>query len=145
MHMRIYAEDKKELTRSFWLNNAPYQSLRSTPDLPRETDVVVIGGGITGVSTAYWLGKNGINVTLLEQRGLSGGATGRNGGHLHPGTPIHFSAALKQYGVETALAIWNYTLQTTDAIKAFVAEHQVECDLCFTGSVSLAVQAQELY
>lgn len=144
MSMSIYAADEKQLSRPFWLNNAPYQTFRSTLELPQQTDVVVIGGGITGVSTAYWLGKNGVNVTLLEQRGLSGGATGRNGGHLHPGTNNHFSAAVKQYGVETALAIWDFTQQTTEAIKAFVAEHKVECDLCFTGSVSLALQPQEL-
>ncbi len=133
-----------ELARSFWLDNAPLQNFRSTPELPSKTDVVIIGGGITGVSTAYWLSQNGISVTLLEQRGISAGATGRNGGHIHPSTNEHFSAAVQRYGVETALAIWHFAQATAEALKAFVAEHNVECELYFKGSLSLTLHPHEL-
>ena len=39
--------------------------------LPESTDVAIIGGGIIGVSTAYWLARRGIAVTVLE-KGLIG-------------------------------------------------------------------------
>jgi glycine/D-amino acid oxidase-like deaminating enzyme len=45
-------------------------------------DVVVVGGGIVGVSTAYFLARKGHNVVLLEQRELAHGASGRNLGFL---------------------------------------------------------------
>ena len=51
---------------SFWRNGAPYQDFRSTPELPYLTQTVVIGGGISGVSAAYWLRRFG--VTLVERR-----------------------------------------------------------------------------
>lgn len=142
--MTIHTEDKQEFNGSFWLNDAPYQIFRSTPELPQTTDVVVIGGGIAGVSTAYWLGKQGVNVTLLERRGLSAGATGRNGGHLHPSTALHFSEAVRLYGIETALALWHFAEATAKAIQDFVAQHKVDCDLHCRGSVSLALDEQEL-
>lgn len=133
-----------EPTQSFWLNNAPLQNFRSTPELPSKTDVVIIGGGITGVSIAYWLCQNGISVTLLERRGISSGATGRNGGQIHPSTVNNFSETIEKYGIETARALWAYAQQTVEAIKAFVTEHNVECELCFKGCVSLALNPDEL-
>ncbi|WP_206756415.1 FAD-dependent oxidoreductase [Oculatella sp. FACHB-28] len=54
---------------------------------------MVIGGGISGVSAAYWLGQLGVETVLLEGRGLAEGATGRNGGHLAPGSFLLCSQA----------------------------------------------------
>lgn len=47
-----------------------------------KADVVVVGGGIVGVTTAYFLAKKGHSVVLLEQRELAYGASGRNLGYL---------------------------------------------------------------
>ena len=48
--------------------------------LPRTADVVVVGGGANGTSTAFHLAKLGMkNVVLLERRQLAAGATGKSG------------------------------------------------------------------
>lgn len=53
---------------------------RSTiPELPRTADVVVIGGGVNGASTAFNLARRGLSVTLVEQGQLGHGATGKSG------------------------------------------------------------------
>lgn len=46
-------------TKSFWIEGAgsPLRDLRSSADLPKETDVVIIGSGYTGAASAYWLHK----------------------------------------------------------------------------------------
>ena len=133
-----------EPTKPFWLNDAPYQEFHSSPELPAASDVVVIGGGITGVATAYFLRKHGIGVTVLERRGLAGGATGRNGGHISPGTSERFSESVKRYGLEQTRAIYDYSTQCAAAVRAFVEEHQVDCELRVNGSVSLALTQAEL-
>lgn len=133
-----------QASQSFWLTDIPDQDFQTTPELPSRSDVVVIGGGIAGVSAAYWLSKDGIRVTLLERRGICGGATGRNGGHLNPRTTSDFSLAVKNYGAETALAILKYARKNTEALKAFVRDYSVECDLSFSGLVWLALDNQEL-
>ena len=132
-----------EATPSFWLKNLD-RSFCTTDNLPSQTDVVIVGGGIAGVSTAYWLSRNGIEVILLEQRDICGGATGRNGGHLNPRMTSDFGTALKQHGIETALKILGFTHQNTEALKTFVIEHNVSCDLSFLGLVWLALSPPEL-
>mgnify|MGYP001813508561 FL=1 len=47
------------------------------------TDVIVIGGGIAGCSTAWYLASDGVDVLLLEQSDLCDGASGANSGNLH--------------------------------------------------------------
>jgi len=49
-----------------------------------EAEVVVIGGGIVGVASAYYLSRRGIRVLLVEKGSIAGEASGRNGGHLSP-------------------------------------------------------------
>lgn len=46
-------------TKSFWIEeaNSPLRNYRSTEDLPTETDIVIIGSGYTGATTAYWVNK----------------------------------------------------------------------------------------
>lgn len=131
-------------TPSFWLTHSSPPEFHSAEPLPTRSQVVVIGGGLTGVSTAYWLRRYGIDVTLLERRALSGGATGRNGGHLVPGPAENFADAVRRHGPETARAIWDFTLKTTEAIQAFVAEHEVDCDLSLGGTAILALHPDEL-
>lgn len=75
-------------TQPFWRTELDsLDSYRSTPDLPKETDILIIGGGYAGASAAYHLfpeeqQDTSPKVVLLEARELCSGATGRNG--LHP-------------------------------------------------------------
>lgn len=74
-------------TKSYWIEAAgsPLRDLRSTPGLPATADVVIVGGGYSGATTAYWLDKytrghaKQPSMVLLEARDMCGGATGRNG------------------------------------------------------------------
>ena len=77
-------------TLTYWRKELhPLDSYRSTDGLPEITDIAIIGGGMTGISTAYNILKEHENqgtepptITVLEARQLCSGATGRNGGHL---------------------------------------------------------------
>ena len=69
----------------------PFTLLRSTRDTPwtealltvrERSDVLVIGGGIVGAASAYYLARAGVPVTLLEAETLAWGATGRNLGFI---------------------------------------------------------------
>ncbi|MBB3861567.1 glycine/D-amino acid oxidase-like deaminating enzyme [Novosphingobium hassiacum] len=59
---------------------APLRFIKSTPDLPAEADAVVIGGGIIGSFTAYYLAQRGLKVALLEKGVVGGEQSSRNWG-----------------------------------------------------------------
>ncbi|KAN0065202.1 hypothetical protein ACQY0O_001699 [Thecaphora frezii] len=62
--------------------------------LPDKADVVIIGSGITGISTAYHLARafpKNTTITVLEARQFCSGATARNGGHLTPVSALAFA------------------------------------------------------
>jgi gamma-glutamylputrescine oxidase len=89
----------------YWLREIGPDAPPALPTLPAESDVVVIGGGLMGVSTAYWLARLGVEVLLIEARGLSSGATGRNAGlMLAGGSPLEARsltrAVLMEEGIE---------------------------------------------
>src|SRR5258708_40212276 len=63
---------------SYWQRTVPDFPLST--DLPSAVDTAVIGGGLLGASTCYWLAKAGVRVALLERTAIAAGATGRNGG-----------------------------------------------------------------
>jgi len=81
---------------SLWLARSDDALTPSVADrLPTATDVVVVGGGIMGMSVAYWLARLGARVLVLESRLPGWGASGRNGGLLLAGgSPLEDPAAI---------------------------------------------------
>ena len=68
----------------------PWPSAEATRrPLPRETDVVVVGGGLAGAATAYYLAGEGVDVVLLERGELNREASGTNAGSFHFQIAIH--------------------------------------------------------
>jgi glycine/D-amino acid oxidase-like deaminating enzyme len=80
--------------------------MTGTPDLTDPaTDVIVIGGGIVGVSTAAHLAASGRRVVLLERSEIAAGASGRNSGVVqHPFDPILVDLHLETLALYRALA-----------------------------------------
>src|SRR4051812_46060914 len=108
-------------TIPFWLNDPSLEKLDSDRTvLPNEADVVVIGGGIAGFSTAFHLSQlSGLRVVVLERRQhVCDGATGRNGGHLAP----------SWHGDKDVV---EYEAECVRQIERFVHEYRVDCALRF--------------
>ncbi|KAM0548773.1 hypothetical protein ACHAPJ_009769 [Fusarium lateritium] len=84
----------------------PTVSNARSSTLPSETDVVIIGSGITGIGAAHYLlnhpNATHLRVTMLEARTATSGATGRNGGHLVSDSDSLFPALVKSVGLERA-------------------------------------------
>jgi glycine/D-amino acid oxidase-like deaminating enzyme len=115
---------------SWWLQNSrnPLANFQSTPQLPEETDVLIIGAGYTGASTAYHLSKligKDCSITVLDARGVAGGATGRNGGHLKPYNHRNILRDTKLFGEDYALWRRDLEWQNMQEIIEFLHEEGI--------------------
>jgi glycine/D-amino acid oxidase-like deaminating enzyme len=131
------------ISRSFWLTDLDCISPLGQTNLPAVSDAVVIGGGLTGVSTAYWLSRLGVGVTLLDRSHLASGATGRNGGHVVFGPNQNFATSVQAIGLEPSLELWDFTKTSVKHMGQLVADHGIDCDLYFTPWVTLALTAEQ--
>ena len=70
--------------RSIWETTSPPRPAAPALTEPAKSDIVVIGGGLTGLSAALHLARGGHQVTLLEGRTIGYGGSGRNNGQVIP-------------------------------------------------------------
>ncbi len=98
-----------------------------------ETDVVVIGGGLTGLSAAYHLAKSGRKVTLLEGRTIGWGGSGRNNGQVIPTLAAMEPAAMQSRYGDRAEAFIHMVRDSADALFGFIKARKLECDAAQTG------------
>jgi gamma-glutamylputrescine oxidase len=122
---------------SYWQRTAPTVPLST--DVPRSVDVAVIGGGLMGTATSYWLARRGIAVALLEQEAIGWGATGRNGGFVVAGPAGSYLDAMTRLGHETAKAVMTDTLTNQRLLRQVLGEEAIECDYREPGNIRLAL------
>jgi len=117
-------------------------SLWLDPALPSEVDVVVIGGGIAGVSVAYQLAREGVSVALFESRQIGSGASGRNDGQLLLGLGEHYNRIVSQFGTEKARMLWEFIRDNNNNLKTTVMQ-MPSVDLQRRGGIRMAETEQE--
>ena len=106
-------------------------------------DIAIVGGGIIGAATAFWLGRLAPTrrVTLLEAQHVAYGASGRNAGFLLLGTHSDYASAVDTYGRDRAARIWAFTRETFRHIVEDVDTGQIGLET--TGSVIAAGTSEE--
>ena len=83
-----------------WEDITPEANFTSDRLSDTTTEVCVIGGGITGLSTAIHLAEKGINVVLLESHRVGSGASGRSVGLVNAGTWMPPDRLVNEMGKE---------------------------------------------
>ncbi len=126
---------------SFWQATAPTFSGAATGALPSTAEVVVIGGGFTGVSTALNLARSGINVVLLESGEVMSQASARNGGHCNTGVAQNFASLVESQGIEQASRFYRAYDDAVSYVEQLVREEQIDCDFRLCGKLKLASKA----
>ncbi len=126
---------------SYWQQTA-FPLTFSSP-LPHSADVVVIGGGLLGTATTYWLARTGTSVVLLEREGFAAGATGRNGGFVGCGPDEPYHEAIARVGYETARTILDITRENRVLLHQVLEEEAIVCEYREPGHLHLALREAE--
>ncbi|MEO6709994.1 MAG: FAD-binding oxidoreductase [Planctomycetota bacterium] len=104
---------------------APGIRLEGTVD----ASVVVVGGGITGLSCAQRLQAAGASVALVERDSCGSGASGRSSGFITPASEIELRSLVSRFGAAEARRIWEFVRSGVETIRANIQSNRFDCDL----------------
>jgi glycine/D-amino acid oxidase-like deaminating enzyme/nitrite reductase/ring-hydroxylating ferredoxin subunit len=131
----------RDLANQAWtfhaMNTTPYwSSTAQIPEFPPlrgdlTVDVVVIGGGITGVTAAYLLRKAGASVALLERHRFAARDTGHTTAHLTHVTDTRLSELVNDFGRDHAQAVWDAGAAAMTRIRETAADEGIACEFAW--------------
>src|SRR5262245_21449340 len=128
-----------------WVDSFPAQR---RPDYPRlrgehTTDVIIVGGGLTGCATAYACAAMGMKPMLVEAERVGHGSAGRSAGLLLPDPGVSFRGTVKAHGLRAARRIFEgYRKAALDA-AATMRRLNVRCDLQSCDDLLVAIRDGE--
>jgi len=121
----------------FWYRNKEPVTGEKLPE-NISTDVVVVGGGMAGLSCAQKLREEGLSVALIEKDFCGAGASGKTSGFITPDSEVELSSLLNNYGAEKAKNIWEFALSGVEIIRKNIELHNIQCDYQVQDSLFIA-------
>src|SRR6187402_1324662 len=112
-------------TLPYWKDSQSFPTFAKI-DRDLEVDVVVVGGGITGLTAAYLLAAAGKSVVLLERGRCAEIDTGHTSAHLTMVTDARLSEMVERLGRTHAQATWDAGLAAIEQIEAIVLKHELD-------------------
>lgn len=93
-----------------------------------ECDVCIIGGGITGITTAYYLSKAGKNVIILEKDKVAYKTTGNTTAKITSQHGLFYKYLIDNFGKEYASTYYNANQEAIENIAKIIKEENIKCD-----------------
>jgi gamma-glutamylputrescine oxidase len=124
----LLASDTQLNTRSYYEASVSRPALLPALQESMSADVVVIGAGFAGLTSALELAEKGYSVILLEADRICSGASGRNGGQAIVGFASGQGPYESQLGSAGAKQAWAMSMEAIDLIDQRIAKHGIECD-----------------
>jgi glycine/D-amino acid oxidase-like deaminating enzyme/nitrite reductase/ring-hydroxylating ferredoxin subunit len=113
---------------SLWQQTTPGYTPQVKSLTTNNFDVVIVGGGITGITTALLLQKAGKACLVAEARNLCFGTTGGTTAHLNTFMDSTYQQIQKDFGEADAQLVARAARQALDLVKAHVEEYTIDCD-----------------
>ena len=131
----------------WWQASGGFPARRPSLPGPLEADVAIVGGGYTGLWTAYYLAglRPELTIVVLEAAFAGYGASGRNGGWVTselPGSRSDYARAAA--GVAGVRALEAALRETVDEVGRVCADESIECDFVKGGRLSVATTPSQL-
>lgn len=115
-----------QFPKTFWreIELPTYEPLNE--DL--SVDVAVVGAGITGITAAYLLSKEGLKVAILEAGGVLNGTTGHTTAKLTAQHGMIYDEFIQHFGPEKARLYFESHMNAIQFVETMVKENGIDCD-----------------
>jgi len=139
--------EKNYESYSYWLSDAGEALTPRSPLLrSEEVDVAILGGGYSGLWTAYYLLRAlpDLKVAVLEQEIVGYGGSGRNGGWCSPRFPVSAGMLHKRYGPSTARSMLLAVQDSIEEIRRVCEREKIDARFRAGGTLTLARSESQL-
>jgi glycine/D-amino acid oxidase-like deaminating enzyme/nitrite reductase/ring-hydroxylating ferredoxin subunit len=112
---------------SYWIDSVKpveYKSLSES----KKTEILIVGGGLAGISTAYCLLKAGRKIILIEDGLIPSGETGRTTAHLTAALDDRYYDIENVFGIESSRMAAESHTAAIDWIASTVTNESIDCD-----------------
>ncbi len=136
--------DQLGMARSYYAATAAPAPRHAALGGETRADLVIVGGGCTGLSAALHAAERGARVVLLEGGRIGWGASGRNGGQIIPGLRKGAAELAAMLGETRARRLFQLSLEARSLVGELIAKFAIACDLKETGHLAAAVRSRDL-
>lgn len=129
---------------SYWINSEKNKEKYNKLEKNIETDICIIGGGITGISTAYYLTKENLKVTVLDMGKIGFQTTGNSTAKITSQHGLFYKYLKDSKGEDFARLYYDANEDAIKNIKKIVEKENIECDLECQSAYVLAANREEV-
>ena len=111
----------------YWWDRTPRPTIKQI-DLPKETDVAIIGSGYTGICAAIQTSRNGLDTVVLDAHDAGWGCSSRYGGQVSSSLKPSFQELSHKFGEVRAGELLKEGMNALKWIGDFIQEENIDCD-----------------
>ena len=118
------------IIQNWWFTTLLEHKYKVCPPLQKdiECDVLIIGGGMSGISAAAAFINKGLNVVVIEKNIIGGGTSGKSAGFMTPDSELELSQIVRRYGVKGAQEIWEIPTYGIKLVNDYIKNYDIKCD-----------------
>jgi gamma-glutamylputrescine oxidase len=124
----------------FWYLNKNSATAPLMHDI--STEIVVVGGGMAGLTAAQEFQKKGCKVVVIEKNFCGAGASGKSSGFITPDSELSLFELMRCFGEDTGKKLWKLIGSGVDIIESNIKNYQIDCDYQKQDTLILANSAR---
>ncbi len=141
MDVKTFDEGKH---KSYWIETTPQLEILSQPSPDQIYDVIVIGAGIAGLTTAYLLNRAGKNVLVIDRDSVAEGVTGYTTAKVTSLHTLIYDYLIRTFGFEKAKMYAESQQKAIETIATIIERHNIKCDFVRTSAFTYTEESENI-
>ena len=129
---------------SYWLSSKKKMEIEKKIDNNYVTDVCIIGAGIVGLSTAYYLTKSGLKVIVVDKSGIGEKTSGHTTAKITLQHGLIYNYLINTFGFDYASNYYKANEKAITNIKSIIDSENIDCDFEFKNNYIYSTNQEDL-